>query len=307
MVKKQRANNLDKKWQHLLILIKKNSSGWLIMLPSILLFAFFLWQPLIGNIRLSFVDNLDHSKFVLFDNYKDVFKEPLFLSALSNTFKYIFWSIIIGFFIPIFLGLLLSEVVHGKTFFRVMIYLPCIISGVAVAFLFSNLYGSEPYSVLNALFKAFSLEPILWKDDPKLVIPLIVVAMTWRGAGGTVLIYLSTLQTIDSTLYEAARIDGANMFARIRHVTFPHLKTAVTTLFILQIISVFQVFYEPMIIGQGNENSISLMYLSWKYAFDKGNDAMGAAVGVLLSLIIIIFTLVYFLIVRLMRGSDKRA
>ena len=196
--------------------IKRNIIAWAIMLPSLLLFVFFVWYPLVRNVLISFHDGYNLDNFVGLDNYQSVFKDDFFRSALVNTFKYILWSIIIGFFIPMIVGFLLSEIIHLKGFFRVAIYIPCMVSGIAVVFLFQNIYGDETYSILNVIRAAFGLERMDFRSNADIVIPLIVVAMTWKGFGGTSLIYMSNFQDIDTNLYEASRIDGASPLQRWR-------------------------------------------------------------------------------------------
>lgn len=276
---------------------KRDLTGWLIMLPSLALFAFFVWGPMIMNLLLSFFDGFNFTEFRGFDNYVTIFHDEVFISALTNTFKYIFWSLVIGFLVPLILGILLSEVRHCKALFRIGLYLPCVISGIAASFLFKSLYDPEPYSVLNTLLVAMGLPTSLFTSDPKLAIPLIVIAMTWRGAGSTVLIYLSAIQTIDTNQYEAVRLDGGGFLSRLNHVVLSHLRETISTLFILQIISVFQVFYEPLIIGgETNVSTISLMLKSYTYAFVDAKPELGAAVSVILSIIILIFTGFYYLL-----------
>ena len=285
-------------WYKLGVFLKKNMAGWMIMLPGLVLFAFFVWVPLVRNVSLSFYETICFEKFAFvgFDNYIRVFEDPIFVKAFWNTFKYAVWSVVIGFFVPIFLGLLLSEVLHFKGALRIGIYFPAIISGIAVVIMWSYLFDPNPGAVLNALFGAFGLGPFTFLNKPEATIPLIVVTMTWRGAGATVLIYLSALQNVDAAQYEATRIDGASAIQRIRYVTYPHLKPTIRILFILQIISVFQVFYEPLVMTRGggpNGASISLLLLSYQYAFQKYDASASAAVGVILAVIIIVLTLVY--------------
>lgn len=278
-------------------LFKRNWSGWLLMLPGLLLFLFFVWAPLAQNVLLSFSETkgFESVGFSGFENYSQVFHDPMFTKALVNTFKYIFWSIIIGFLVPIILGLLLSEVVHLKSFFRLGIYFPSIVSGIAVVIMWSYLFDPNPGAVLNQILTALGLPVSKFLSNPDLTIPLIVVTMTWRGAGGTVLVYLSALQNIDNSQYEAARMDGAGAWARIWHVTLPHIKPTIRMLFILQIISVFQVFYEPLVMTSGGPDgaSISLLLLSWQYAFNDFNAGASAAAGVILAVIIIVLTIIY--------------
>ena len=290
-------------------IIKRNLTAWLIMLPCLLLFLFFVWIPIGKNIVVSFFNNYNFKTFVGFDNYKEIFQDYSFLTALKNTFKYILWSIVIGYVVPILIGFLLSECTHAKGVFRVLIYLPCMISGMAVSFLFMNIYGDENYSILNIIVKAFGGNTHTWAGNVNLVIPLIVLAMTWRGAGGTALIYLSNFQAIDSSLYEASRMDGASPFKRFFHITMPQMKSTFMTLLVLQIISVFQVFYEPLVIGKWggpNDASMSLMLLSYKFAMKDLRPAKGAAVSVVLSLIIVVFTIIYFVVNNLLtKEKDK--
>ncbi len=278
-------------------LFKRNWSGWLLMLPGLLLFLFFVWAPLAENVLLSFSETkgFEAVGFNNFENYVRVFQDPMFTKALLNTFKYIFWSIIIGFLLPIALGLLLSEAVHFKSFFRLGIYFPSIVSGMAVVIMWSYLFDPNPGAVLNQLLTALGLPVSTFLSDPDLTIPLIVVTMTWRGAGGTVLVYLSALQNIDNSQYEAARMDGAGALARIWHVTLPHIRQTIRMLFILQIISVFQVFYEPLVMTSGGPDgaSVSLLLLSYQYAFQSFDAGASAATGVILAVIIIALTIVY--------------
>lgn len=299
----------NKKRKSLKVIIRKNIGAWLIMLPCLILFAFFVWLPMLKNFGLSFFNDYSFSEFEGFSNYIEIFKDDSFLTAVKNTFIYIAWSLVIGFLVPMFMGFLLSECFHAKGFFRVCLYLPCMISGIAVVFLFKNIYGDETYSILNVIIKAFGGDPRLWASDPNIIIPLIVIAMTWKGAGGTALIYLSNFQQIDPALYEASRIDGATPAQRFLNITLPQMKNTLLTLLILQIISVFQVFYEPMVIGSWggpvNDASMSLMLLSYMYAFHDFEYAYAAASSMVLSLIIIIFTIGYFALLKYLNKGEK--
>lgn len=290
--------------------LKKNLLAWLIMLPSLALFAFFVWIPLFKNVLLSFFNDYSFSEFVGLKNYSALFNDVSFVAALKNTFLYIFWSLLIGFLVPMVIGFLLSEVIHAKGFFRVAIYIPCMISGIAVVFLFKNVYGDETYSILNVIVKAFGGKPKPWASDANIIIPLIVIAMTWKGAGGTALIYLSNFQQIDSSLYEAARIDGAKPFQRFARIMMPQMRNTILTLLVLQVISVFQVFYEPLVIGNWGgplDSSMSIMLLAYKFAFHDFEFAKGAAASVFLALIILVFTLAYFGLVRYLSREEKKS
>ncbi len=280
--------------------IKKNLGGWLIMLPSIVLFIFFVWLPLASNVSLSLFETVGYTKvkFIGLDNYKAVLNDPVFVKAFMNTLKYTFWSILIGFAFPIFLALLLSEIIHLKGLFRTLIYFPNIVPGLAVVIMWKYLFNPEPHGTLNAILEVFHISPQIWLNSQNLVIPLIVLTMTWKGAGATTLIYLATIQGIDNTYYEASRIEGATLWQRIRHITLPHLIPTIRMLFILQIITVFQVFYEPLVMTSGgpNNSSISLLQLIYKYAYmreDPNGISKAAAIGVIVAIMLFILTFVY--------------
>ena len=290
--------------------IRKNIFGWFLLLPPILLFVFFVWYPITFNVILSFFKDNTFKEFVWFDNYVLIFDDFKFISALKNTFMYIFWSLIIGFLVPLFIGLLLSEVVHAKGVFRVIIYLPCMISGMAVVFLFRSIFGNNNWDIINViLIKVFGASKgVQWTADPKLIIPVIVFAMTWRGAGGTALIYLSNFQQIDDAIYEASRLDGVSPVKRFFTITLPMMKTTIFLLLILQIIAVFQVFYEPMVIAGNNVDALSLMLLAYNYAYVNGEFeyAKSAATSVILAIIIITTTVAYFGITKLFERKEKK-
>lgn len=294
-----------KNWKAVL---KRNVVAYALMLIPLCLFAFYVWYPMIRNFILSFGGDSDSPGF--FGFYAAIFGEDRFLAGLKNTFLYILWSLVLGYLVPVLLGFLLSEVIHAKGLFRVLLYLPCMISGMAVTFLFKSIYGDADHDLFNVILIKLGMEPHPWRGSISLVIPLIVLAMTWKGAGSTALIYLSAFQSIDDSMYEAARMDGASAWQRFWRITIPALRGTMLTLFVLQIISVFQVFYEPLIIGPFGgplNGSMSLMLLSYLYAFQDFNFGKSAACSMILGLIIVAFTLVYSLVDRFLKKKEGRA
>ena len=275
----------------------KDVIAWCIMLPSLILFSFFVWVPLVQSIRLSLYETqgIRTIQFAGLENFRAVFAHPDFWPAVRNTFSYTLWSLLIGFFVPIVLAVLIQEMVYGKSLFRVAIYLPNIVPGLATVFLWRYLFKSGDNGGLNMLLNAIGLPGGTWLSNATLAIPVIVVAMTWKGAGATALIYLAGLQGINPELYEAAIIDGANVRQRIAHITVPQLYNLGRTLLILQVIAVFQVLYEPLVMTNGGPNnaSISLMQLVFRYAFERFDYAKAAAVSVIISVMLITLTLLY--------------
>ncbi|WP_312101957.1 sugar ABC transporter permease [Lachnoclostridium sp.] len=277
---------------------KKDFLGWMIMLPSIILFAFFVWEPLIESVRLSLytAKGIHTEDFVGFDNYLKVLRHPDFMDALKNTFVYIGWSLVIGFAVPIIIALLITETIHLRSLFRVGVYFPNIIPGLATVMMWGFFFRPGNTGVLNILLSKIGIESQKWLNNAALTIPLIVIAMTWKSAGSTSLIYMAGISGINPELYEAATIDGAGIRQRIRYITLPSVFSLAKTLLILQVIAVFQILYEPLVMTNGGPNnaSISIMQLVYNYAFRDYKYPMAAALSVMICIVLIILSGIYF-------------
>lgn len=282
--------------------LKRNTIAWLIMLPSILLFAFFVWAPLFENVRLSLFDaqGIRTIKFVGIENYLRVFTNPSFWPALRNTFYYIFWSLLLGFWAPIVIASLITETLYFKGIFRVGVYFPNILPGLASVMLWGFFFRPGKTGVLNILLDKVGIDPFTWLTTPGWTIPLIVLTLTWKAAGSTALIYMAAISNINQDLYEAATIDGASPFKRFLHIMLPSILSLGKTLLILQIIAVFQILYEPLVMTNGGPNnaSISIMQLVYKYAFQDYNYPMAAALSVMICAVLVVLTIVYFKVTK---------
>ncbi len=285
---------------------KSDAIGWLVMLPTLALFAFYVWEPLIVNVNLSLhtAQGYTIKEYIGLENYIRVINNPTFVQALSNTVTYTLWSLVIGFLVPIILAILITETVHWRGLFRTGVYFPNIVPGLATVWIWSYFFKPGNTGVLNILLSKIGVEPQLWLTNARWTIPLIVVALTWRGAGSTALIYMANISGISADLYEASTIDGAGIFQRIRHITIPSLTGIAKTMLILQIISVFQVLYEPMVMTNGGPNgaSISLMMMMYQYAFRDFNYPAAAALSVMICIILIILSGLYM---KLSKGEKE--
>ncbi len=276
----------------------ENAKSWLIMLPGLALMTFFVWEPLFESVRMSLYKtrNVELVRFIGFDNFVSVVGKDDFIQALLNTFTYTFWSLVIGFLLPIVLAMIIGETTRSKGFFRTAVYLPNMLPGLAVIILWSSFFSGEKSGVLNVLLSGFGVAPQSYLTRYELVIPIIIVIATWKGAGATALIYMAGMAGISPELYEAAAIDGANIWQRIIHILLPAIRKLAGTLLILQIISVFQIMYEPMVLTKGGPDnaSLSLMQLMWQYAFGGSmNYGKASAVAVMVTLILLVMTLIY--------------
>ena len=277
---------------------RENVNAWLIMAPGLLLMIFFVWEPMFESIRMSLYKtrNVELVRFIGLDNFVSVIGKDDFQQALVNTFSYTFWSLLIGFLLPIILAMLIGETTRSKGFFRTAVYLPNMLPGLAVIILWSAFFSGGEAGVLNILLGKIGVPPQSYLTRADWVIPIIIIIATWKGAGATSLIYMAGMSGISPELYEAAAMDGANIWQRIIHIMLPAIKKLTGTLLILQIISVFQIMYEPMVLTKGGPDnaSLSLMQLMWQYAFGGAmNYGKASAVAVIVTLILAVMTVIY--------------
>ena len=240
--------------------------------------------------------NVELVRFIGLNNYISVMGKDDFLQALMNTFSYTFWSLLIGFLLPMVLAVLIGETARGKGFFRTVAYLPNMLPGLAVIILWSAFFSGEKSGVLNVLLSSMGIAPQTYLTRAEWVIPIIIIIATWKGAGATALIYMAAMAGVSPELYEAAAIDGATVWQRIVHILLPAIRKLAGTLLILQIISVFQIMYEPMVLTKGGPDnaSLSLMQLMWQYAFGGSmNYGKASAVAVIVTLILLVMTAIY--------------
>ena len=284
-------------------IFKRNISGWLLLFPSIFLFFFIIWRPIVIGIGYSFfkLEGFTPVAFVGLDNFRDILSDTNFIKTLWNTVQYVAWSIIIGFPLPFICAVMMNEMMHGKGVFKVLSYLPVIIPSIAVCMIWTNVYMDGPNGLLNMILSYFGIGPLTWLSNKNVVIPAIIVSMTWQGFGSTLIVYLASLQSVNQELYEAARLDGAGFIGRFAHVTFPHMRGIMLLMVIRQIISVFSVTEQPLTMTGGGPNgaSMSLGLTNYFYAFRYGQYAKSLALGVVTFCILIVLTFVYF-------GLDKR-
>lgn len=283
--------------------IKPNVSGWALLIPALILFVMLVWRPILIGIAYSTfkLQGFTPVEFVGIKNFTDVLSDTNFLQTLKNTVGYVFWSLIIGFPLPFLCAVMLNELIHMQGFFKVTTYLPVVIPSVATCLIWRLIYMDGESGLLNMILYYFGVDPIGWLSNKNLVIPLIIVAMSWNTFGSTLIMYLASLQGINQELYEAARLDGAGFFSRIRYVLFPHMKGILLLMLIRQIIGVFNITEQPLTMTGGGPNnaSMSLGLANYFYAFKYGQYDKALALGVITFLMLLVLTFIYF-------GLDKR-
>lgn len=278
--------------------LRTTFGAWILLAPAVIILYLMIWRPSVMGIVWSFfkMKGYTPAKFIGFENYIRVVTDAQFWPVMWNTVQYVFWSFVIGFIPPIIIAFFLNEMVHFRNGLRTIIYLPAILPGITILLLWYFMYYPNETGMLNMLLMKFGLDPYIWLNDSRVTILLIVVEMTWAGFPGTMFLYYTTIQGIDTTLYEAATIDGAGPFKRFINVSLPQISGLLLLNVVRQMIGVFQVMQEPMVMTGGGPNgaSTSLGYQLYQYGFVQGRVGQALALGTITFFILIIATCFYF-------------
>jgi multiple sugar transport system permease protein len=294
--------------------LKRDFSGYLFLLPAVIIFATFAWYPIVNGFLLSFqdVDLITYSnkdipvKWVGFDNFLYIFSDPTLPQAWLNTLYFVGLGLILGYLVPVFIAMAINEMRHGQSFFRLAFYLPVILPPMISILLWK--YFFDPGSgLMNVVVGIFGLGPYQWIYSKSTAMLSLVILSTWANAGGTMLIYLAAMQGIPTSLYEAAEIEGAKVRHRIWHITLPEIRGVMLIMLVLQIIGTMQVFTEPFVMTDGGPQgaTTTVMLLLYRYAFQGGEFGPASALGLNLFIILAIFSLIYFRLTRRFQGGSR--
>jgi multiple sugar transport system permease protein len=228
------------------------------------------------------------------DNYKEVLSGSEYLSAIWNNMAYVITAVVQQF-VGLFLAILLDSNLKMKKTFRAIIFMPYIINGVAVAFMFNYMYDFTN-SPINMFLKAVGLEQyvvrfISLSYNSNFALSFISF---WKYTGFTMVIFLAALQSISREIYEAARVDGAGFFRLIRHITFPNIKNMFQISILLSINGSLQAYFEPFVITKGGPNGRTDTFItkSLELAFEYNKFGKAASMGVVLLFIILVIVVV---------------
>ncbi|MEH7451389.1 carbohydrate ABC transporter permease [Gottfriedia acidiceleris] len=255
---------------------------------------FYLW-PIIQTIYFSFTEwgAFGQYDWTGLDNYRRMLEDSNLLQSFKNTGIYIIFTVPIGIFLSILIAVLLNQKIKGKSVYRTLYFLPVITMPAAIAMVWRWLYNSD-YGLLNYLLSIFGIKGPQWVSDPKIALYSIIVVAIWSGLGYNMVIFLSGLQGIPRSYYEAAEIDGAGPVKVFFKITLPLLSPVIFFVTIMSFIGAFQVFdLIFMMIGKSStalENTQSIVYLFYQHAFVLNDKGYAAAIAVLLLVIILIIT-----------------
>ncbi len=255
--------------------------------PAAILFFIFMVMPTFNVFRMSLFERGAYSPtetFVGLSNFKVLFKDTKFIVSMQNTILLIVTVTIITFFFAIvFAAILTREKIRGQNFFRIIFYIPNILSVVVIAGIFSAIYKPDN-GMLNSIFSLFAGRDVmvLWKDQP-MVIVSVIIAMVWQAIGYYMVMYMASMSAVPVDLYESASLDGAGRLNQFFEITLPLIWTNIRTtltFFIISTINMAFLFVKAMVAKGMADVGLSFMYAQK----DEGLYGYAMAAGVIIFL-----------------------
>jgi len=292
--------------------VRRHLTGWIFALPFLAIFAVFLAIPIVASFALSFTGfglaNLQDwftAPWVVVENYRKLFSDEVFIKASKNTAIFV----IVGVPITLAIGLVAALGLNrglGKVqgMFRVGYYIPVVTSIVAIAVIWRYLLNPD-YGLVNSMLGKVGIDGPNWLGEPSTALGSIIALGVWRNFGFDMVVYLAALQSIDPTLLEAARVDGANTWQTFRRITLPLLKPATLFLAVLTTAGYLQLFEEPFVMTGGGPlgSTRSVAMYVYEQGFKFLNLGYASAIAYVLFVVIIVIAFIQF---RLLRTEEMR-
>ncbi|KRE58521.1 ABC transporter permease [Paenibacillus sp. Soil750] len=272
-------------------------AGYAMIAPGYLIYFAFIFIPLVVSLYYSFTNYNFYSSpsFIGLQNYTRLLHDAQFAKALTNTCIYALWTIIPQISLGLVLAVLLNGGIFGKVFARASIYVPNVTSMVAVSMIWLWIYDPS-LGIANRLFKSIGLDPVQWLYEPKTAMLSIVIMSIWKSIGYSMIIYLAGLQSIPSSLYEAAHMDGASKFKQFWMVTVPMLKPTTFFILIMTCINSFMVFEQVNILTNGGPmgSTTTVVHQIYLRGFQDFQMGYASAMAMVLFVITLVITLANF-------------
>lgn len=280
---------------------KEALTGYLYISPFFILFAIFSIFPIFFSFYLAFQrwNGLGEMQYVGIRNFRFILDDPMFWKSISNTFIMALMGTLPQLIVAFLLAYALnSTIVRFKNFFRISFFMPNVTSIVAVAIVFGTIYTNSETGLMNVLLSYFNIPPINWGSHEWGLKVAISTMVFWRWVGYNTIIYLAGMQSIPNELYEAAKIDGANLWQQIRFITLPMLKPVIIFTIFVSTIGSLQLFTEPLVfLGRTmREEGITMVLYLYREAFMNNSFGTASASAVILFIIIIIISSINLLI-----------
>ena len=276
---------------------RNNLAGWLMVSPVVFGLVVFSAYPFLASLYLSFCDCdiFTPPKWIGLWNYETLFtKDPLFWKSLYNVLYYTVLAVPLGIVFGVALALLLDARIKGLSVYRTLFFLPTIVPAVASSVLWIWLLNPQ-IGLVNSLLRLFGVEGPTWLGSTEWSKPSLVLMAVW-GVGGSMIIYLAGLKDIPVALYEAALVDGANAWQRLRHVTLPMLTPVIFFNLVMGMIGAFQYFTQAFIMTQGGPQDSTLFYALQLFyqAFQYLKFGYASAMAWVLFVIVVAVTAILF-------------
>lgn len=286
---------------------REQIAGVLFSLPVILGFILFILGPVTITFIISFFKytiGVSTKEFVGISNYYNLFsgKDIFFYPAVKATFNYVFLSVPAGVIFSFFVAVLLNNKIKGHAFFRGVFYLPVVIPLVASSMVWMWLLQPD-FGFFNHVLRSIGLSPSLWLASEETVIPTLVLFSLWL-TGTTIIIFLAGLKSVPRQLYESIQVDGGNIFHKLFHITIPMMTPIIFFNTVIGFANGIQTFVQPFIMtggsgagtNYGSPNSASLLYVLnlYREAFRFSSFGNASSQAVILFIVIIIFTAIFF-------------
>ena len=283
---------------------KENRSGWMFITPYLVFFTVFTGIPFIMSIAMSFLNvkyitKLDDLQFVGLQNFIRMFQDKEIMMSLLRTFEYTLVYVPLIMVLGFALAYILNKGVFCKNGIRSLIFMPYVSNMVAIAIVFKVLLGNA--SPLITGLQSLGFDPPLLLQDPHLALPTTAIIAVWKGVGLNMVVYLGALQDVPSELVEAAQIDGATKWQRIRHVIIPMISPTTFFLLISSITGSFQNFAIIQALTEGGPGqATTVMSINIvRTAFTKYETSLASAMALVMFGIVMIVTLIQW------RGQKK--
>ncbi len=261
--------------------------------PNMLVFTVFVFVPILFAFYISLTEwsLIGTPQFVGLGNYVEMLGDGQFWRALFNTLVYTIGTVPGSIALGLLVAIGLNRKLPGLALLRSLFFVPVIISLVAVALIASWMFNDN-YGVINAALEALGFEGVPWLSSPVWAMPSLIITTLWIRIGFCMVIYLAALQSIPVELYQAAQVDGATGWRQFRHITWPLLGPTTFLLLILNVIyslHVFDLIYVMTGGGPGSSTTVLVQYI-YQVAFQESEMGYASAVGVVLYLMLLVFT-----------------
>lgn len=271
--------------------------AYVLISPWIIGFIVFTAGPMIASLVLSMTnyDVVNTPMFLGASNYVKMFtQDRQFWHSLRVTLTYAVVAVPLGLLFGFMLALMLNAKIPAVSVWRTIYYMPSVVSGVAVAILWSTLFNAR-FGIVNWVLSWFGIKGPAWLSSPDWALPALIIMSLW-GVGGGMIIYLAGLQGIPTTLYDAAKVDGANSWHQLRHVTLPMMTPIIFYNLVMGVIGTFQYFTNAYVMTRGGPVEATLFYNLYLYfnAFSYMKMGYASALAWVLFVIVLLLTLLIF-------------